>query len=139
MTRFEPNKALLKKEKLDRIERKLDGYKAEEQVAKRDFIKAKGLSIKSLADIDYADDDFKKLTEEFFALPLVAAIEAKIAAACKEQKAVEEDLIQMALAMAPAKLADDLRKGLHLVSFREGIIKAYLEYVCQFKRKGVRK
>ena len=119
--------AVSKKEKIDAIESKLQSFESEENAIEQTFIKSKGLNISSIADID-SSDDFERLSAEYFALPKIIAIESEITAACKVQKQIENELIERALAITPAKLALRLREGLHLISCREEIIKNYLAY-----------
>jgi hypothetical protein len=118
------------KKRIDALESKIKVLEAEWREAEIAFIKAKGLNLESLANLHYSDEAFKRLSGELFALPEIAAIDGKIGALCKEQKDCENRLIEMALAIAPAKVADDLRQGLHLVRFRKRIMETYLAYAA---------
>jgi hypothetical protein len=119
--------AFLQKKKLDVLEAKLKSLSADERRAEIAFIAGKGLRLESLADIE-DDMEFKRLFDAFFALPEVAAIEAKMGVLEKEQKAIRGELFEKALAIAPESIRADLRRGGYIISFRNQLIETYMEY-----------
>jgi DNA-binding transcriptional MerR regulator len=124
--------AVLQKKKHDALEAKIKGFEADERRAEIAFIKDRGLSLESLAEIK-DDLEFDRLCAAFFALPEVAAIEAKISVMAKEQKTIREGLFEKALAIAPENIRADLRRGGYIISFRNKLIETYMEYAASGK------
>ena len=124
------NAAVLKKARIDQLEEIIRDLQKEELAAEQSFIKDRGLGV---SDLVYIDDEKElyRLMEEFVALPEVFLIQSKISAAKAEKKALEDEIIEKALALIPPKEAADLRKGINRVIFREKIINTYMKYATK--------
>ena len=121
------NAAVLKKARIDQLEEIIRSLVSEERAAELAFIERRGLDVSDLVDID-DESEFDRLMGEFAALPEVLVIQRKISAANTEKKALEDEIIEKAIALVPPKEAADLRKGIDRVSFREKIISTYMKY-----------
>ena len=115
-------KAMEKKKELERLEAVIRGLKEREHSLELSFIQSRGLSVGELADIG-DEGEFAALLDEWLAeMPELEALVGRIAAAETEKRKIEEELIEMTIALAPPEAAEQLRKGSRLVVFRRDII-----------------
>ena len=122
------NSAVIKKARIDQLGEIIRDLQKEERAAERSFIEGRGLGVSDLVYID-DENEFDRLMDEFVALPEVCEIQRKSIAAYEEKKALENELIEMVLALVPPETAADLREGISRSSFREKIIATYMSYV----------
>jgi hypothetical protein len=116
-----------KKTRIEHLEKIIGDLEKAERAEEDAFIRERAPEFASLADIE-SEEDFNRLLAEFAALPKVVEIGAKINATKAEKRAIEDELIERAIALASANIVADLRKGTHRVNFRKKIIDAYLAY-----------
>jgi hypothetical protein len=89
------------------------------KIAEQEFIKSNNLPVKSILEIKN-DKEFDRLNEKFYAEN--ACIQDRVIQAREALKEKESDLIAYALSIVPVKLADQLRRSLHIIDFRQQII-----------------
>jgi len=119
--------AVIKKARIDQLEEIIRDLQNKELEAEHTFIKDRGLSVSDLVDID-DEKEFYRLMEEFVALPEVFLIQSQISTAQAEKKALEDEIIEKAIALLPPEEGAELRKGSNRVGFREKIISTYMKY-----------
>ena len=121
--------AMEKKKELERLEAVIGGLKERERELELSFIRSRGLPVGELADIG-DDGEFAALLDEWLAeMPELEALVGEIAAAETEKRKIEDELIEMTIALAPPEAAEQLRKGSRLVVFRRDIIDIGLSYL----------
>jgi hypothetical protein len=100
--------------------------RAEMEFIRENQIKnADGLLVKSLIHIEN-DEVFETMNEKFFGGGR-PAVENEVAAR-KELEKKEKALINYALSIVPAPLADQLKEGSRIVAFRKKIIDIIMEF-----------
>jgi hypothetical protein len=102
----------------------------ESDMAEQEFIKANqiknkdGLLVKRIYSIE-DEKEFDRLNEKFYSEN--AHIADMTSQAREELREKEKALVNYAMSIIPAKLADQLRSGLHIITFRQQIIDIIME------------
>ena len=117
-----------KKEKIDQLEKTIMELEVEKRAAEIAFIQARGLSVDDLADIE-DEKEFNRYLGEFYAHEDIKAISKKIRTAEEEKRAVENEILESAVSLVPNDVAANLRRFLHLASFRKKVIDTYLRHL----------
>ena len=85
--------AVIKKARIDQLDKIIRGLKNEERAAELSFIEARGLSYSEFL-VNISDTEFDHLMDEFIALPEVRRIQRKSIAAYKEIKRLKASLLK---------------------------------------------
>jgi hypothetical protein len=96
-----------------------------EKIAQQEFIKNNGLSVKSLLEIE-DDEEFDRLNEKYHMEN--SRVTDDVIQAGEALREKENVLVSYTLSIVPAKLAEQLRKGLRTEAFKQKIIDSIMQF-----------